>query len=111
MQNEGVVMIGYLASHYADFSLDNLLHIVAHSLRFIVSLTINHDAMGHALYFEGKCLEIADFNRRVVKDIEILGAKGIPGTGSDRQPGCYFPGLWRKNMERRRRLEKALKIH
>src|SRR2546427_10699708 len=90
MQNESVVVIGNLPEH-RSFRFNNLLYFVAQTDRLVVAFAIDHDAMPYATNLKVDLLEVADFNRRVVKNVKVLGAKSIFLTNNGRQSSCDFP--------------------
>ncbi len=90
MQNESIVVIGNLPEH-RSFRFNNLLYFAAQTDRLVVAFAIDHDAMRNAANLKVDLLEIADFNRRVVKNVKVLGAKSILLAGNRRQSRRYFP--------------------
>ncbi len=76
MQNERVVVIRNAAEH-RRFSFDDLLHFVAQANRIIVALAVDHDPVRDAADLKVELPEVADFDGRVVKNIEVFGAKSI----------------------------------
>ena len=90
VQNEGVVVIGNLSEH-RDFGGDDFLNFVAQTNRIVVAFAIDHDPMRYAAHLEVEFLEVADFNRRVVENVKVLGAKSIFLTNDGRQSGSDLP--------------------
>ena len=77
MKKKRVVFVGYLASHYFNFGLDDLLNIAANSFGIVISLTVNHDPVRDALDIEDDRFKGARFKWRVVEDIEVFGKKRV----------------------------------
>src|SRR6185369_4115216 len=111
MQNKRVVAIWNLAAHYLDFRLDDLLHVASHALRIVVPCSVDHDAMRNTFDVEDERLEVAGFERRVVKNVEILGAKSVLLSYECRQSSRDFPNVRREHAHGGRRLQKTLEIH
>src|SRR5437016_5888567 len=93
MQNKCVIVIRNFAEH-ANFGFDNLLHFALQSQGIVVAFAVDDDAMRDAVDAEIKLSKIADFHRRVVKNIEILGAKRVLLARQRRQTGGDFPTRW-----------------
>src|SRR6185436_17928923 len=110
MKNEGVVAIRNLA-HQRRFSLDDLLHVDSHSFRIVVAFAIDHDAMRNAFDVEYECFEITGFERRVVKNVEVLGVKRVLLTKHRGQTRGDFPNIRREHTHSRRTLQKTVEIH
>ena len=99
MKNEGVVVIGNLATHQLYFRFDNLLYVGAHLQRVVVSLAIDHDPVRHSLNFKRNSFEVAGLDRRVVEDVEIFCAKRVSGSGHLREAGGDLPRLRYQNVQ------------
>src|SRR6185503_20443818 len=103
MKNEGVVAIRNLA-HQRRLRLNDLLDVESHPFRIVVPFTIDHDAMRDTFDVEYKCFEIAGFERRVVKNVEVLGVEGILLPRHHGQTSYYFPEIGREHAHSRRAL-------
>src|SRR2546423_8770454 len=93
VKNESVVAIRYLAAHHLDFRFHDLLHVASHAFGIVVAFAVDHDAMRNAFHVEYQCLEVAGFKWRVVKDVEVLGAKSILLTGHGWKSSGDFPNV------------------
>src|SRR5512145_465768 len=111
VENESVVAIGNLATHHFNLGLDDLLHVASHSLGIVVSLSVDHDAMWNAFHIEYQRLEVADFEWRIVKNVEVLSAKCILLAWNNRKSGCNFPNIRSQYAHGRRTLQKTFEIH
>src|ERR1041385_164153 len=96
MKYKSVVVIWNFA-HYLDFRLDDLLHVAAHAFRIVVSFTVDYDPVCDAFDVEDQGFEVADFKWRVVKDVEVLGAKSILLAQHCGQSGRDFPNVRREH--------------
>src|SRR5207245_6606258 len=110
MQDESVIVVGNDAEH-SGFGFDNLLHVSLHPFRIVIAFAVDHDAMGHAAHFEFDFGEVAYFERRVVKNIEVLSAKSVRLTGNGRQPGSDLPTRWCDYPQSRRGADTSIRIH
>ena len=77
MKDERVVAIRNLTTHQLDLRFDDLLHVAAHSFRIVVPCSVDYDPVRNAFDVEYERLEVAGFEWRVVKDVEIFGAENI----------------------------------
>src|SRR5205085_7703433 len=87
---EGVVVIRNLA-HHRGFRLNNPLHVAPHTLHVIVALAVNHYAMRNTSHLERNDFEPADLNGRIIKYVEVLGAKGVGLALDGWKPRCNSP--------------------
>src|SRR6266850_7892565 len=110
MQNEGVVVIGNTAEH-RRLSFDDLQHVGAQTLGIIVALAVDHDSVRDTADLKVELLEIADFKRRIVKNVEVLGPKSIRLTWRRRQAGSDLPAGWRDDTQSRWHVEVSRRIH
>src|SRR6185437_12922513 len=97
MQKEGVVVIRNLAEH-RHFCFHYFLDFGFHQRGVIVALAIDDDTMRHTTNAEIDLLEITDFKRRVVKNIEVFRLKSVLLARHRRQSGGDFPTGGRVHM-------------
>ena len=83
-----------------DFAFDDFLHAISQSRRVVVSVAVDHEAMRHAANLELDFLEIAHFDGRVIKNVEVLGAKRIQLSCDRRQAGRNLPSRGRNDAQR-----------
>src|SRR4051812_41388981 len=99
VKDESVIVIGNRVEQ-SHFGFDNLLHVALHAFEIVVAFAINHDAMRHATYFELDFFEIADLERRVVEDVEVLSAEGIEFACNRWQSGGDLPAVCGDHAQR-----------
>src|SRR5215203_832134 len=104
MKNERVVAIRNLATHQLDLRLNDLLHVASHAFRIVVSIAVDYDPVRNSFHVEYESFEVANFKRRVVKNVEVLGPKSILLTRRNGQSGCHFPNIRREHTHSRRTL-------
>src|SRR5438045_9663909 len=76
MQDESVIVVGNDANH-SGFGGDNLLHISLHPFGVIVAFAVDHDTMRHAAHVKFDFGEVAYFEWRIIKNVEIFRAKRV----------------------------------
>src|SRR5437660_8082214 len=78
---EGVVVIRNL-SHHCNFRLYDSLYVAPHTLQIVVAFAVNHYPMRNAPDFKRDYFEPADLKGRIIKYVEVFGAK------------CVWPALY-----------------
>src|SRR5215813_15222028 len=67
--------------------------------------------MWYAAHRKVNLFEVADFDRRVVKNVEVFSAKRVCLAADGRQARSNFPALNWNDMKRRRRLNESVEVH
>ena len=109
-QDEGVVVVRNLA-HHVGLGGDDLLHVAPHALRVVVALAVYDDAVRHAFDLELDDAEIADQERRVVEDVEVLGAEGVARARDGGQARGDLPAGRRLDAQRQGRAQVSFGVH
>ena len=110
MQNESVIVIRNNAEH-SGFSFNDFLDVSLHPFGIVITFAVDNDPMRHAAHREFNLLEIADFKRRVVENVEVFRAKRIWLAGNGRQPSCDLPARWGDHAQSRRGIQASIRIH